>query len=88
MFVAVSEALCYQEYGQLDAPRREGWEPIIHHDLKADNIFLATPDSYDIWDYPAIKVADYGKYFSTIIQTSIHTMSETDEVWSPGNSHY
>ena len=38
-----------------------GWEPIIHRDLKTENIYLAEQDEgSDFQSYPALKVGDFG----------------------------
>ena len=42
-----------------------GWDPIVHGDIKEENILLTTPDAKEHQLYPAIKLADFGLGYTT-----------------------
>lgn len=57
---SVLRALCYLQFGvkdvMVDSPASD-WEPIIHRDIKADNILLTDSET---GDYPRILLCDFG----------------------------
>ncbi|KAI9731525.1 MAG: hypothetical protein M1834_004645 [Cirrosporium novae-zelandiae] len=60
LFHGMANALCFMEYGQnRTLQRKTGWEPIVHTDLKAPNIFLGAPSPETAF-YPTIMLGDFG----------------------------
>ncbi|KAF6219934.1 hypothetical protein HO133_003759 [Letharia lupina] len=71
-FLQISEGLAYIHHGydrrQLGGPPPDSeWQPIIHGDIKPENIFLGppTPDSHG---YPSLVLGDFG--LATVDETS------------------
>ena len=60
VFRCVASALAFCNHGTNSGRRIQGWETIIHADLKEDNIFLCTPDEKENRVYPFVKLADLG----------------------------
>lgn len=66
VFKDLFKALCYMHYGLEDEkeileegnPGKYGWIPVLHRDIKLDNIFLKSPDIGG--DYPIVKLGDFG----------------------------
>lgn len=60
-------ALCYCCYGT-NKPwtYKRGWDGIIHMDIKPENMLLATPDLETHHLYPCVKLADFGRYSTSI----------------------
>ncbi len=72
-FLQISEGLAYIHHGydrrQLSGPPHASeWQPIIHGDIKPENIFLGapTPDSHG---YPSLVLGDFG--LATIDEISV-----------------
>lgn len=64
VFYSVANALCFCAHGTNRHPSRTDesrWDPIVHADLKEDNILLAAPDQGCHRLYPCLKLADFGE---------------------------
>ncbi len=64
IFYSIVNALCYCRYGtNAPNPHRaiQGWDQIVHADLKPENMFLAAPDDAETALYPSLKLADFGR---------------------------
>jgi len=68
VFLQMAEALAYLHYGyKQNAPEKNrlpnNWQPVIHRDLKPDNMFLGNPCTSDN-PYPDVVLGDFG--FATL----------------------
>ncbi|KAF2091815.1 hypothetical protein K490DRAFT_61245 [Saccharata proteae CBS 121410] len=62
-FLSLIHAVLMMEKGSPGKKNKlPGWVPLIHGDLKADNVFLgdAKENGIGVWIYPTIHVADWG----------------------------
>ena len=56
-------ALCYCCYGtNKPSSYKQGWDGIVHMDIKPENMLLATPDLDTHRLYPCVKLADFGEH--------------------------
>jgi serine/threonine protein kinase len=53
------------ERGEMERNPFSNWIPIVHRDLKLDNIFLDQPSKTRFCRYPTPKIADFGATVST-----------------------
>lgn len=59
IFASLTTALCFCALGQSSYPSRaDGWEEIVHGDLKPENVLLTDPSETAL--YPTAKLADFG----------------------------
>ncbi len=64
IFYSIANALCYCRYGTNNPNPQaaiQGWDQIIHGDMKPENVFLAAPDQAESSMYPCVKLGDFGK---------------------------
>lgn len=61
--------------GTLEAAKTGSWEPIVHRDLKYDNVFLDIPNSDVYPSYPRAVVGDFG--------LSVMTADDTNDAMNP-----
>ena len=70
MFYGIVNALCYCALGQNGSPERaDGWEEIVHADLKPENVLLTDPVEEVTGLYPTAKVADFGTCVRSCIRS-------------------
>ena len=63
VFYSIANALCYCRHRTNDPNTHmaiQGWDQIIHGDVKPENLLLAAPDPAENSLYPCLKVGDFG----------------------------
>jgi len=87
LFSDLVEAFLLLEYGDASAKsigHRE-WQPIVHRDIKMDNVFLDDPDSSPGFpSYPKARLADFGLAVMTDITDLNNPMAYNHGAGTPG----
>ncbi|KAI9881556.1 MAG: hypothetical protein M1830_000120 [Pleopsidium flavum] len=84
VFYNIATAICYCARGTTAAEPRNGWEEIVHCDLKPDNVLMALPDTEVNRFYPTMKLADFGLAYTIPNETIRHFKSQYGAGGTPG----
>ncbi|KAI9729361.1 MAG: hypothetical protein M1834_006884 [Cirrosporium novae-zelandiae] len=87
-FYSIANALCFMRYGQNTRKKtKEGWEQILHLDLKMENIFLFSPGETNTF-YPTVKVADFGQAYTLPQGKELNAVLNYKSSWIGGTPEW
>ncbi|KAI4092484.1 MAG: hypothetical protein LQ339_007923, partial [Xanthoria mediterranea] len=88
LFWSGANTLCYCRHGTTDSANTiEGWDPIMHMDVKVPNFLMTRPDPSLGELYPRIKMSDFGGAY-TLPETGYDGFRQWKSTWRFGTDGF
>lgn len=88
LFWSGANTLCYCRHGTTDSANTiEGWDPIMHMDVKVPNFLMTRPDPSLGELYPRIKMSDFGGAY-TLPETGHDAFRQWKSTWRFGTEGF
>ncbi|CAO1603131.1 hypothetical protein XANCAGTX0491_006724 [Xanthoria calcicola] len=88
LFWSGANTLCYCRHGTTDSANTiEGWDPIMHMDVKVPNFLMTRPDTSLGELYPRIKMSDFGGAY-TLPETGYDGFRQWKSTWRFGTDGF
>lgn len=88
LFWSGANTLCYCRHGTTDSANTiEGWDPIMHMDVKVPNFLMTRPDPSLGELYPRIKMSDFGGAY-TLPETGYDAFRQWKSTWRFGTEGF